>query len=210
VVGVVFWKIGCTCCLKTIVQLIWVNIARQSNEVHFFWYTVSVLEYMVKQEEVNCFHKVYSKTGVRLKRSIKSINWFICSTSYLLKTFMLSITMQLDISVKLIPQAWRPCYWLCVCLVVFELSIHSLRWSKVNWILILLKNMSFLKSVKFQPVEISIQPIVWHLVAFKMSLKSLALFWLCCQTDSTGCFENSTGCFSKILNRILLGCSNLS
>ena len=36
--------------------------------------------------------------------------------------------------------------------------------------------MSFLKSVKFQNVEMSIQPIFWHLVAFKMDLKNLALF----------------------------------
>ena len=96
-----------------------------------------------------------------------------------------------------------------VCLVVFELLIHYLRWSKVNWILIFWKNMSFLKSVKFQPVEMSIQLIVWHLMAFKMCLKNLALFWLCYQTNSTGCFENSTCCFSENLDRILLSCSNL-
>ena len=71
--------------------------------------------------------------------------------------------------------------------------------------------MSFLKSVKFQPVEMSIQPIVWHLVDFKMSLKSFTLFWIWSQTDSIGCFENSTSCFdnstscfSENLNKILL------
>jgi len=40
-------------------------------------------------------------------------------------------------------------------------------------------------------------------------LKSLALFWLCCQTDSTVCFDKSTGCFCENLNRILVSGFNL-
>ena len=37
-------------------------------------------------------------------------------------------------------KAWRPCCWVCVCcLVVWNLLIHSLRWSKFIWIFNLLK-----------------------------------------------------------------------
>jgi len=36
--------------------------------------------------------------------------------------------------------------------------------------------MCFLKNVKIQPVEMSIQPIVLHLVDFEKDLKSLTLF----------------------------------
>ena len=68
--------------------------------------------------------------------------------------------------------------------------------------------MCFLKSVKFQPIEMSIQPIVLHLVDFEKDLKSLTLFWLCCQTNSTGCFENSIGCFYVKLYKFVLNDSN--
>ena len=40
-------------------------------------------------------------------------------------------------------------------------------------ILILLKKMCFQRKVKNQPVEISIQPVVLHLVYFGKDLKSL-------------------------------------
>jgi len=40
-------------------------------------------------------------------------------------------------------------------------------------ILILLKNMCFLRKVKNQPVEISIQLVVLHLMYFKKDLKKL-------------------------------------
>jgi len=41
-------------------------------------------------------------------------------------------------------KAWRPCCWVCVCcLVVWNLLIHSLRWSKFIWIFNLLKRCVF-------------------------------------------------------------------
>jgi len=40
-------------------------------------------------------------------------------------------------------------------------------------ILILLKNMYFQRKVKNQPIEISIKPIVLHLVYFEKDLKKL-------------------------------------
>ena len=55
--------------------------------------------------------------------------------------------------------------WVC-CLVVFYLLIHSLFWSR--------KRTIFWKTVKFQPVELSKQPVVWHLVVFKNDLEKFS------------------------------------
>jgi len=51
----------------------------------------------------------------------------------------------------------------------------------------------------FQPVELSKQLVVWHLVVFKMIWKSLALFLLCCQTKTIGFFEKQLVVFMKSL-----------
>jgi len=50
-------------------------------------------------------------------------------------------------------KAWRPCCWVCVCcLVVWNLLIHSLRWSKFIWIFNLLKRWVSKMLLKFQQV----------------------------------------------------------
>ena len=60
-----------------------------------------------------------------------------------------------------------PCCWLCVCLDVFEFVNPLYVMIQGCLISILFKNMCFLKKVKIQPVEMSIQPVVLHLVYLK-------------------------------------------
>jgi len=55
---------------------------------------------------------------------------------------------------------------------------------------IVLKKICFLKEVKTQPIEISIQPVVLHLVYFEKDLKKLDFVWLCYQTNSIDWFFN--------------------
>ena len=69
---------------------------------------------------------------------------------------------------------------------------------------ILLKKICFLKKVKNQPVENSIQPVVLHLVFFEKDLKKLDFVWLCYQTNSIDWFVFSTEWFYENLNKILL------
>jgi len=60
-----------------------------------------------------------------------------------------------------------PCFWLCVRLDVFEFVNLLFVMIQSCLILILLKNMCFLKKVKIQPAEMLIQSVVLHLVCFE-------------------------------------------
>jgi len=54
-----------------------------------------------------------------------------------------------DVS-KSVWKAWRLCCYVCVCcLVVFNMLIHSLKWSKLIWIFISFERNIFLKARKF-------------------------------------------------------------
>jgi len=79
-----------------------------------------------------------------------------------------------------------PCCWLCVCLDVFEFFNSLFVMIQGCLISILLKKMCFLKEVKNQPIEISIQPVVLHLLYFEKDLKMLDFVRLCRQTNSIG------------------------
>ena len=105
--------------------------------------------------------------------------------------------------------AWRPLL-LVVCVSrVFEFVNSLFVMIQGCLISILLKKICFLKEVKNQPVEISIQPVVLHLVYFEKDLKKLDCVWLCCQTNSIDWFVFSTDGFSENINRILLSGFNM-
>ena len=69
-------------------------------------------------------------------------------------------------------------------------------------ILIPLKKMSFQREVEKQPVVLSFQQVGLHLEVFWKDLKLFDFGWLCCQTNSIGCFDKRTDWFLKILNKI--------
>jgi len=74
---------------------------------------------------------------------------------------------------------------------------------------ILLEKMCFLKKVKIQPVEMSIQPVVLHLVYLEKDFKKLDFVWLCCQTNSIGWFMFSIDWFFEKLNKIMWSVFNM-
>jgi len=72
-----------------------------------------------------------------------TISTMVSSTNSFLMSHHFCWTRYFDLS-KSKRKAWRPCCWACVCcLVVWNLLIHSLRWSKFIWIFNLLKRCVF-------------------------------------------------------------------
>ena len=110
---------------------------------------------------------------------------------------------------------WRPWCWVCVCcLLVWNLLIHSLRWSKFIWILNLLKIWVSKMLLKFQQVVLLIS--INRLKFWNNRLFYLGSFWkwfwkawLCCQVNSTDCFDKTIDCFPENLNRNLLSGFNM-
>ena len=77
---------------------------------------------------------------------------------------------------------------LCMCVVVWNLLMHSLRWSKFIWIFNLLKIWVLYKAVENSRDWNFKTTGCFALRGFWKRLKVVWLGWLCCQTKSIDCF----------------------
>ena len=91
------------------------------------------------------FQELRGLLGLQTRRDLRENDFWIHKASFIITSNLSTMcwTRCFDIS-KSKWKAWRPCCWVWVCcLVVWNLLIHSLRWSKLNWIFKILKRWVF-------------------------------------------------------------------